>query len=196
MKITQKRLNEIITSHSKWLLGEDGGERADLSNANLCGSNLSGIDLRGANLHGANLCDADLCDADLSGSNLRGVNLSNANLHGANLYGANPCDANLHGVSLNDVNLSGANLCSATLDQTYYQITRIGSRNGTTIYCVENDNIVCGCWNHYKGGTLADFKERVKNIYGEYGEIPNEKYYRQYMAAIEFFEKMAELGKE
>lgn len=51
-------------------------------------------------------------------------------------------------------------------------------------------------WNHYKGGTLADFKERVKNIYGEYGEIPNEKYYRQYMAAIEFFEKMAELGKE
>ena len=141
MKITQKRLNEIITSHSKWLLGEDGGERADLSNANLCGSNLSGTDLRGANLH-------------------------------------------------------GANLCGATLDQTYYQITRIGSRNGTTIYCVENDNIVCGCWNHYKGGTLADFKERVKNIYGEYGEIPNEKYYRQYMAAIEFFEKMAELGKE
>lgn len=141
MKITQKRLNEIITSHSKWLLGEDGGERADLSNANLCGSNLSGTDLRGANL-------------------------------------------------------SGANLCGANLDQTYYQITRIGSRNGTTIYCVEDDNVICGCWNHYKGGTLADFKERVKNIYGNYGEIPNEKYYRQYMAAIEFFEKMAELGKE
>lgn len=196
MEITQERLNEIIASHAKWLLGEDGGERADLSNANLCGSNLSGTDLRGANLHGANLCDADLCDADLSGSNLRGVNLSNANLHGANLYGANPCDANLHGVSLNDVNLSGANLCGATLDQTYYQITRIGSRNGTTIYCVEDDNVICGCWNHYKGGTLADFKERVKNIYGEYGEISNEKYYRQYMAAIEFFEKMAELAKE
>ena len=121
MKIMQKRLNEIITSHSKWLLGEDGGERADLSNANLCGANL---------------------------------------------------------------------------DQTYYQITRIGSRNGTTIYCVEDDNVICGCWNHYKGGTLADFKERVKNIYGEYGEISNEKYYRQYMAAIEFFEKMAELAKE
>lgn len=191
MKIMQKRLNEIITSHSKWLLGEDGGERADLSNANLCGSNLSGTDLRGANLHGANLCDADL-----SGSNLRGVNLSNANLHGANLYGANPCDANLHGVSLNDINISGANLCGANLDQTYYQITRIGSRNGTTIYCIEDDNVICGCWNHYKGGTLADFKERVKNIYGEYGEISNEKYYRQYMAAIEFFEKMAELAKE
>lgn len=196
MEITQERLKEIIASHAKWLLGEDGGERADLSNANLSGSNLSGTDLRGANLHGANLCDADLCDADLSGSNLRGVNLSNANLHGANLYGANPCDANLHGVSLNDVNLSGANLCGANLDQTYYQITRIGSRNGTTIYCVEDDNVICGCWNHYKGGTLADFKERVKNIYGNYGEIPNEKYYRQYMAAIEFFEKMAELGKE
>lgn len=93
-------------------------------------------------------------------------------------------------------NLRRANLQGADLDQTYYQITRIGSRNATTTYCVEKNNVVCGCWNHYRGGTLADFKERVKNIYGNYGEMPTKRYYRQYMAAIEFFEKMAELGKE
>ena len=131
MKITQEKLNQVITSHGKWLRREDGGERANL---------------RKANLQGVDLHEADLRDADL--------------------------------------------------DQTYYQITRIGSRNATTTYCIEKNNVVCGCWNHYRGGTLADFKERVKNIYDNYGEMPNKRYYRQYMAAIEFFEKMAELGKE
>lgn len=132
--------------------------------------------LRRANLQGVDLHEADLRDADLRSANLRRANLQEANLNEADLR---------------DTDLRGADL-----DQTYYQITRIGSRNATTTYCVEKNNIVCGCWNHYRGGTLADFKERMKNIYGEYGEISNEKYYRQYMAAIEFFEKMAELGKE
>ena len=150
MKITQKRLNEIITSHSKWLLGEDGGERADLSNANLCGSNLSGTDLSGADLSGADLSGADL---------------------------------------------NGANLSGADLSKTYYQIVRIGRRNATTTYCVEDDNVVCGCWNNYKGGTLEEFKKRVESVYGKEGKMPHKKYYTQYMAAIEFFEKMAELAK-
>ena len=55
---------------------------------------------------------------------------------------------------------------------------------------------MCGCWNNYKGGTLAEFKERVENVYGENAEKPNKIYYAQYMAAIEFFEKMAALAKE
>lgn len=156
MKITQEKLNQVITSHGKWLRREDGGERANLRKAN-----LQGVDLRGANLQDANLRRANLQD-----TNLRGADLQGAYLQGADL------------------------------DQTYYQITRIGSRNATTTYCIEKNNVVCGCWNHYRGGTLADFKERVKNIYDNYGEMPNKRYYRQYMAAIEFFEKMAELGKE
>ena len=132
--------------------------------------------LRRANLQGVDLHEADLRDADLRSANLRRANLQEANLNEADLR---------------DTDLRGADL-----DQTYYQITRIGSRNATTTYCVEKNNVVCGCWNHYRGGTLADFKERVKNIYGNYGEMPTKRYYRQYMAAIEFFEKMAELGKE
>ena len=151
MRITQEKLKEILASHGKWLRCENGGERADLSNADLSGANLSGADLSGAYLNGADLSGADLGGAYLSG---------------------------------------------ADLGKTYYQIVRIGRRNATTTYCVEDDNVVCGCWNNYKGGTLEEFKKRVESIYGEEGKKPNKKYYTQYMAAIEFFEKMASLSKQ
>jgi hypothetical protein len=134
---------------------------------------------------------ADLNSADLSGAYLNGANLSGADLSGANLSGAY-----LNGANLCEADLSGANLSGADLGKTYYQIVRIGRRNATTTYCVEDDNVVCGCWNNYKGGTLEEFKKRVESVYGKEGKMPHKKYYTQYMAAIEFFEKMAELGKE
>lgn len=99
--------------------------------------------------------------------------------------------ANLRGAYLTGAYLTGANL-----NKTYYQITRIGSRNATTTYCVEDDNVVCGCWNNYRGGTLEEFKKRVKSVYGKEGEMPHKKYYTQYTAAIEFFEKMAKQQKK
>ena len=170
MRITQEKLKEILASHGKWLRGEEGGERADLNGANLSGAYLNGANLSGADLNGANL----------SGAYLNGANLSGADLNGANLSGAY---------------LNGANLCEADLGKTYYQIVRIGRRNATTTYCVEDDNVVCGCWNNYKGGTLAEFKERVESVYGKNGKKPNKKYHTQYMAAVEFFEKMANLAK-
>jgi hypothetical protein len=171
MKITQEKLNEIIVSHGKWLRCENGGERA-------------------------NLCNADLRGADLRGAGLSGADLSGANLNGANLNGANLCEADLSGADLSGADLGGAYLSGADLGKTYYQIVRIGRRNATTTYCVEDDNVVCGCWNNYKGGTLEEFKKRVESIYGEEGKKPNKKYYAQYMAAIEFFEKMASLSKQ
>ena len=63
----QKDLNKILNEHKGWLNG-NGGNRADLRDANLYG--------------------ADLCDADLYGANLRGADLCGADLYGANLYGA------------------------------------------------------------------------------------------------------------
>ena len=85
---TPEQLVEIIEKHRAWLEDEDGGERADLSDAYLRGANLSGANLSGANLSGANLSDANLRDASLRDANLRGANLSGANLRGANLCGA------------------------------------------------------------------------------------------------------------
>ena len=198
-KITQEELKEIIEAHGKWYWSNGKeGERANLARAsldgaslcgaNLCGASLDGASLCGANLDGASLARANLCGANLARASLDGANLARASLCGANLARASLCGANLYGASL-----AGANLCGANLDKTYYQITRIGSRNGITTYCLEDDNVRCGCWNSYKGGTLAEFKERVESVYGVDGKTPNKKYYAQYMAAIEFFEAMKKL---
>lgn len=46
MRITQEKLKEILASHGKWLRGENGGEKADLSNADLSYINLNHTDLR------------------------------------------------------------------------------------------------------------------------------------------------------
>lgn len=101
-KISDTELKAIIYKHAKWTRGEDGGERADLRDANLSGAdlryaNLYGADLRNANLYGANLrnadlCNADLCDADLRGADLCGADLCGADLNGANLNGAKNVD--------------------------------------------------------------------------------------------------------
>ena len=105
------------------------------------------------------------------------------------------CENGGERADLSGADLNGANLSGADLSKTYYQIVRIGRRNATTTYCVEDDNVVCGCWNNYKGGTLEEFKKRVESVYGKEGKMPHKKYYTQYMAAIEFFEKMAKLAK-
>ena len=88
-------IKEILEKHKKWLNAEDGGERANLSDAD-----LSDADLSGANLRGADLSYADLRGADLSYANLRGANLRVADLRDANLSGANLSYADLRGADL------------------------------------------------------------------------------------------------
>jgi len=70
MNITQAELKIKLDLHLKWLHGETGGERADLSYA----------DLRFADLSYANLSYADLRYADLSSADLRSADLRSANL--------------------------------------------------------------------------------------------------------------------
>ena len=60
MQYSKSELEEILEKHKKWLNGEAGGEKADLSGSDLSGSDLSRIDLRGS----------DLSECNLSGSNL------------------------------------------------------------------------------------------------------------------------------
>ena len=80
MNITQAELKIKLDLHLKWLHGETGGERADLSSADLSSANLSYADLSSANLS-----YADLSYADLSSANLRSADLSYADLSYANL---------------------------------------------------------------------------------------------------------------
>ncbi len=100
MKITVKRLQEILLNHKRWTEGVDGGQRANLEGANLEGAYLRGAYLRGANLEGANL----------EGANLEGAYLEGAYLRGAYLRGANPEGANLRGAYLRGAYLRGANM--------------------------------------------------------------------------------------
>ena len=48
-------LSIVLEKHALWVKGKEGGERANLSEADLSGANLSEADLRRANLSGANL---------------------------------------------------------------------------------------------------------------------------------------------
>lgn len=79
----QEEINSILELHRKWLYGEEGGKRADLSGADLRGADLRGADLYGADLYGADLREADLREADLRRADLSGANLSGADLSGA-----------------------------------------------------------------------------------------------------------------
>ena len=96
----QKELNNVLAKHKKWLYAEEGGERADLRNADLWGANLRDANLWDADLRNANLRDAGLQRADLRGADLRGADLRNANLRDANLRDANLWDANLRNADL------------------------------------------------------------------------------------------------
>jgi hypothetical protein len=61
--VSPDQIRDILEKHSRWLRGQGGGSRADLSRADLSGANLSGADLSGANLSGADLSGADLKEA-------------------------------------------------------------------------------------------------------------------------------------
>ncbi|HAA5738727.1 TPA_asm: hypothetical protein GF877_07610 [Listeria monocytogenes] len=69
----QEELDIILENHGKWLFNE-GGDRADLSNADLKNTNLRFANLRLADLRGANLSYADLNGANLSYANLNWIN--------------------------------------------------------------------------------------------------------------------------
>ena len=110
--MNNEELKEILEDHSKYLIGDPDGERANLRGAVLCDADLRDVDLRDAYLRDANLSDANLFDA-----NLRNVNLRDVNLHGADLYCANLCGADLFGADLYGANIdfSCLSLCCGSL---------------------------------------------------------------------------------
>ena len=134
-------------------------------------------DFKGANLRGTDLHYADLRCADLSSADLRCADLSSADLRGANLM-----DANLYGTDLRCVYRPWLVIAE-----------HIGSRRSGTIYFADYDNVRCGCWNDFRGGTLAEFKERIDEVYP--ADSKSEKYQRyrtEYLSAIRMFESMRE----
>ena len=163
-----RSLKEVLELHKKWLEGEEGGERGDLSSENLRDIDFSNSDLEGAilintdltdvNLSDANLRSTDLSYADLSYAdlkyanlsyaklrvaNLRGADLIDANLIGANLKNVNLTDADLRGTNLTKVNLRGADLTDIKYDYTTTSFALQCQEKGSFIgYKKANDKIV------------------------------------------------------
>ena len=77
--MTESDIKKTLEEHICWL-NDEGGRRADLSEANLRRANLRRADLSEANLRRANLRRANLSGADLRRADLRRADLSEANL--------------------------------------------------------------------------------------------------------------------
>ncbi|EEL3115064.1 pentapeptide repeat-containing protein [Listeria monocytogenes] len=190
----QEELDIILENHGKWLRNE-GGEKADLSNADLKNTNLRfanlrlaylrGANLRLAYLRGANLRFADLRGADLRGADLSNVNLSiadlnNANLSNADLSNANFSNANFRGVDLSDANLNWVNwqhVEGLTVICVQVDTTR---KNNQIAYIKELDIWITGCFQ----GTLDELKASVEQTHKD-----NEKLRKRYYRVIDFILK-------
>lgn len=179
--ISQEELSEILEKHEKWLNGE-GGEKADLRET----------DLRKADLHHADLEYANLYCADLRGSDFRDANLQCANLNSSDLRCANLYCADLRGSDLRDAKLYGTDL--RYVYRPWLVIAEhIGSRRSETLYFADYDNVQCGCWNDYRGGTLDEFKLRIDKVYPADSENEEHQRYRlEYLGAIKMFELLRE----
>ena len=172
---------------------------ANLLHANLQRANLRCASLEGelANLHGAYLQGVDLQFADLRKAKLQFANLQFADLHGAYLQEANLREANLKSANLKSANLRDANVYGADLKDVYRRwlvyAGNIGSRRSETIYFADYNSVRCGCWNDYKGGTLAEFTARIDEVYPAGSKSEEcQRYRTEYLSAIKMFESTRE----
>ena len=163
-----RTLEQALESHRKWLLGEDG-KKLILKGEDLSYANLSYADLKYSDLSNTNLCYANLSYAHLNYAKLREADLINVDLSNANLIKASFCLINLY---------------KAKGD--FVGVENIGSRNDTTHYFYNINRVICGCFN----GTMKEFENKVKNEYSK-----DNKYYKQYIVAIDTLKKLAELEK-
>ncbi len=113
----KSKLKKVLDAHRSWLKN-DGGERANLTDADLTGANRTDANLMRANLTDADLTGANLRSANLRSADLRSADLRSADLTDANLTGANLRSANLRSADLRSADLGGANLTGANLSNT------------------------------------------------------------------------------
>jgi hypothetical protein len=70
-------------------------------------------------------------------------------------------------------------------------ISVLGSRKAPlTVILVPDITIYAGCFNDYKGGTIEQFRKAIIETHGD------NKYGREYIATIEYIEKLAEIRKQ
>jgi uncharacterized protein YjbI with pentapeptide repeats len=108
-------LKAALEAHEKWLKGEPGGTRANLTGAFLRGADLMFADLRGAILENADLANAKMFHANLKEADLTGADFYCADMEGADLTGANVAGADFYCANLSGAVMEGANINRASL---------------------------------------------------------------------------------
>ena len=83
--MTPVELMVVLEQHARYLRGQRGAARANLTMLNLSGMDLSQAQLKEAKLTGSNLNRCVLKGADFSECDLFAIDLSGADLRGANL---------------------------------------------------------------------------------------------------------------
>ena len=78
LDIPEVSIHEVIAAHCRFLLGEPGGTRADLSGIDLSAIDFRNVDLAGATLARARFGTADVTGASFRDADLRGADLSTA----------------------------------------------------------------------------------------------------------------------
>lgn len=171
-KYTQAELSEILDRHSKWLRGEEDGERADLSNTDLSGMDLSGVNLHRAVLIKTNLSGTILTGADMSEAILTGSDLSFATLFAANLSRSSLARANMTGAILRRTNMTGAKLSGSDLSRTDLTDSIVAGSvlsnaalshadlSGTDlsgVVCSHNKHLISACLGNYQ---MVMFRQR------------------------------------
>jgi uncharacterized protein YjbI with pentapeptide repeats len=190
--ISQRELKEILDKHKKWLNNEDGGKRAELRYVYLQGFDLRHANLRNADLQGADLRHTNLRHANLERAILQGSDLSNADLSYADLWRADLSEANLQNTKLLKTILYNANVKHVER-RWFVSADHIGSRKAETLYFIDADTVLCGCWRGYGGGTLDEFKARINEVYSADSKDRFCQQYRiEYLSAIRMFELMRE----
>lgn len=117
-KLSADEVSSIIALHEKWLKREEGGARADFSDAELEGFDFSGADLREANFIGSKLDKAKFVEAKLLGARFFNASLSDTDFTDAQLDGAVFLDAQCLSAKFVNSSLKKANLAHALLWNT------------------------------------------------------------------------------
>lgn len=123
-------------------------------------------------------------NVDISQSKFEKTDLSKSNFYKANMENANMVSS-----KIDECNFEKACLSYAILPERVVQVGPIGSRRDYTIYWIDKDLVLCGCWNEHKGGTLKEFEERVHETY----KAKYDPFRLQYEAAIAMFKLLRDV---
>ena len=118
-------------------------------------------------------------------AHLYGADLSYSNAEQADLRHTNMLETNLQGI-----NFRGANLEGAKISNIVAQLGPLGEEKCYAIYNATLDNLQYDNWHgegkeSYKGGTLAEFKERIEVVYDS-----SSTFGKEYRGAIAYFEML------